>query len=186
MTPTDAELKGAVLRGVLRDAKELPGGIDGLLQKVPADDRDTYFASNIIHGSWYSYRAFAALLDAYAKLPGHGGAAAFRRLGERMAQRDFTTMLKAYALISSPARLADVPRKVWVQRFRSAGTAGSEPGDRRFRFTISGFPDIHPMQCEILTGYGLAVGRQKMKSFANQHDRCVHRGDADCSWLSTW
>ena len=103
-----------------------------------------------------------------------------------MAQRDFTTLFKAYALISSPQRLADVPRKIWVQRFRNAGTADSEPGDRSFRFTISGFPGIHPMQCEILTGYGLTVGRQKTTSFTNVHDRCVHRGGVDCSWRSTW
>ncbi len=186
METTDAELKGSVLRGLLRDAKELPGGIPALMQKVPEEDRKAYFQHNIIHGSWYSYRAFAALLDAYSALPGHGSPTAFRRTGERMAERDFTTLFKAYAIISSPQRLADVPRRIWVQRFRNAGAAESEPTERSFRFTVAGFSGIHPMQCEILTGYGQAVGRRKTGSFTTVHDRCVHQGGRECSWLSTW
>ncbi len=186
MTITDAELKGSVLRGVLRDAKELPGGVPRLMERVPEEVRKAYFAHNIIHGSWYSYRAFAALLDAYSTMPGHGSAASFKRMGERLAERDFTTLFKAYAMVSSPQRLADIPRKIWVQRFRNAGTAESEPGDRNFRFTIVGFPDIHPMQCEALSGYGQAVGRRKTASFTTVHDRCVHQGGHECSWLSTW
>ncbi len=186
MNATLAELKGSILRGVLRDAKETTGGIPGLMEKMPAEHRKEYFAFKIYHGSWYSYVAFTALLDAFSGVPGQRGAIAFQELGKRMAIRDFTTLFKAYALVSTPTRLAGVPRKIWLQRFRNAGTASSTPGDRNFRFTIAGFPDMHPMQCQILTGYGLAVGRQKTKTFANSHDRCVHRGDKDCSWLSTW
>jgi len=42
------------------------------------------------------------------------------------------------------------------------------------------------MQCEILTGYGGTVGRQKDERFTTVHDRCIHRGDPHCSWNSTW
>ena len=35
-------------------------------------------------------------------------------------------------------------------------------------------------------GYGLATGRQKTSNFSSVHDRCVHRGNLDCSWLSEW
>jgi len=186
MSDSKAELKGAVLLGLLRDAKSMPGGIPSLMESIPADVRANYFSSSIVHGKWYNYGALAALIDAYSRIPGHSGAAAFQELGARMAERDFTSLLKIYAMVATLARLADVPRQVWVQRFRQAGVASSELGDRSFRFTISDFPEIHPMQCEILTGYGGAVGRQKDKGFATVHDRCVHRGDPDCSWNSTW
>jgi hypothetical protein len=157
-----------------------------LLEKIPADIRTKYFASNIVHGMWYSYQALAALLDAYSRVLGHGGGAEFRQLGVRMSERDFTTLLKIYAMVATPARLADAPRQIWLQRFRNAGVATSEPGDHSFRFTITGFPGIHPMQCEILTGYGGAVGQRKTESFKTVHDRCVHHGARDCSWNSTW
>lgn len=181
-----AELKGAVLLGMMRDAKTLPGGIPNLLEKMPADVRATYFAASIVHSMWYSYRALAALLDAYSQVLGHAGGADFREIGVRMAERDFTTLLKIYAMVATPTRLADVPRQIWLQRFRNAGVATSEAGDHNFRFTIAGFPGIHPMQCEILSGYGGAVGQRKAASFKTVHDRCVHRGGKDCSWNSTW
>jgi len=181
-----AELKGAVLRGLMRDAKTLPGGIPALLEKIPGEARAAYFASNIVHGMWYSYQALAVLLDAYSGVLGTGGGVEFRQLGVRMADRDFNTLLKIYAMVATPTRLADAPRQIWIQRFRNAGVATSEPGDHSFRFTIAGFPGIHPMQCEILSGYGGAVGKRKTASFKTVHDRCVHRGGQDCSWISTW
>ena len=182
-----AELKGTILRGVLRDAKEnLPGGIDRLMQGVAPTIVETCFATNIIHGSWYSYEAFAALLEAYSKAPGFSGPDAFVNLGKRLAERDLTSLLKVYAMVASPVRLADVPQKVWTQRFRNAGSGSTEKGESSFRFTITGFPDIHRLHCELLTGYGLDTGLRKSKSFATVHDRCVHKGDAACSFLSSW
>ncbi len=103
-----------------------------------------------------------------------------------MAERDFTTLLEPSALVASPARLAAVPVRIWEQRFRNAGVARSERGDNNFRFTIEGFPEMHRMLCETLTGYGEAVGRNKVSSSTNTHDQCVHRGDKVCSWLTTW
>ncbi|GEM_PF-6066984 len=186
MNGPPAEVKGAALLGLLSEAKTLPGGIASLLELIPAGVRTTYFASSIVHGKWYSYEALAALLDAYSKIPGHSGEAGFRELGVRMSERDFTTLLKIYAMVATPTRLADAPRQIWLQRFRNAGVATSEPGDHSFRFGIAGFPGIHPMQCQILTGYGGAVGRRRTATFTTVHDRCVHRGDRDCSWNSTW
>jgi hypothetical protein len=187
METSIAELKGSILRGVLRDTKEfVRGGIPRVMEELSPEIREATFGQNIFHGMWYPYAAFAALLEAYGKAAGAAGPSTYHQLGMRMADRDFNTLLKAFAMVSGPARLADVPRKVWVQRFRGAGTANSEPGDTSFRFTISGFPDIHPMHCELLTGYGLASGRNKTSAFTNKHDRCVHRGDQHCSWLSRW
>lgn len=186
MAATKPQTKGSVLRGVLRDAKEQPGGIPAVLDRVSDDDREAFFGKNILHSLWYPYEALSVLLDAYALVLGGHKAMAFRELGARMAERDFTTLLKAYALISTPTRLAGAPARIWSQRFRNAGEACAEPGDRCFRFTIEGFPEMHPLLCEILTGYGLTVGRQKTASFTNTHDRCISRGDACCSWMSTW
>lgn len=186
MSQGTAEVKGAVLRGVLRDAKDTPGGIPALLEKMPEATRQRFFKTNILHGLWYSYEALAALLDAYERIPSNASASAARALGARMAERDFTTLLKVYALVASPLRLAGVPVKIWEQRFRNAGTSKSEPSDGRFRFTVLGFPWMHPMLCEILTGYGQAVGRRRTATFKTVHDRCVHRGHTECSWLSTW
>ena len=182
-----AELKGTILRGMLRDAKEnFPGGIDQLMQGVDPAIVETHFATNIIHGSWYPYEAFAALLEAYSKAPGFAGPNAFVDLGKRMAERDLTSLLKVYAMVASPLRLAEVPQKVWSQRFRNAGTCRTEKEETSFRFTITGFPGIHRLHCQLLTGYGLDTGLRKAKSFATVHDRCVHKGDSVCSFLSTW
>jgi hypothetical protein len=182
-----AELKGTILRGVFRDAKEnLPGGIERLMQGVAPTITEAHFASNIIHGSWYPYEAFAALLEAYSEVPGFASPNAFVNLGKRMAERDISSLLKVYATVASPLRLAEVPQKVWAQRFRNAGTGRTEKGESNFRFTITGFPGIHRLHCELLTGYGLNTGLRKSKSFATVHDRCVHKGDSVCSFLSTW
>jgi hypothetical protein len=182
-----AELKGSILRGVFRDAKEsIPGGIARLMEGVPPEIRKAHLSSNIIHGMWYPYEAFSALLDAFARAPGHSRPEAFRQLGARMAERDMTGLLRVYAMVTSPVRLAEVPRKIWEQRFRGAGSGSNEAGERSFRFTISGFPEIHPMHCQVLIGYAVATGRRNTKSFDTVHDRCVHRDDSTCSFLSSW
>lgn len=185
-----AELKGSGLRGVLKDAKErCDGGIPALIEALPSDIREAHFSQPILHARWYPYEAFGALLDAHVHVVGRGNPQEISDLGGRMAARDFNTLLKIYSKLSSPQRLAGVPNRVWSQRFRDAGHATSEPGakgERRFRFTIDGFPGIHPLHCHLLTGYGLAAGLRWAETFTNTHDRCVHRGDNECSFLSEW
>ena len=183
----EAEVKGAVLRGILKDVKEeCSGGISGLLDLLPDEIRTTTLAVKVFHSTWYPYRAFAALLEGYAALIATDDPTIFREIGDRTAERDANTLLKVYASISSPIRLADVSARVWSQRFRNAGTGVVEKDERSFRLTISGFPDIHPLHCELLTGYGRSTGLRSTKTFSTVHDRCVHRGDADCSFLSQW
>lgn len=187
MDVSRATLKGPVLLGILRDAKEmLAGGARELVRALPDELRDAHFGADILHGAWYPYEALAALLDTYSNLLAPGGPQLIQEVGARLAARDLNTLLKAWSLISSPSRIADMPAMIWQQRFRNAGVASTEKGESSFRFTISGFPRIHPLHCEMLTGYGGAWGRQWAKSFANTHDRCVHRGDPDCSFLSQW
>lgn len=181
------ELKGPVLRGVLRDAKEmLPGGAAQLVAALPQEVRQAHFGQNILPGGWYPYEALSVLLDAYSRLLAPGRPETIQEVGARSAGRDLNTLLKAWSLVSSPSRIADMPAMIWRQRFRNAGAAASEKGVSSFRFTIAGFPGIHPLHCEMLTGYGRAWGRQWAKSFENTHDRCVHRGGGDCSFFSSW
>jgi hypothetical protein len=73
-----------------------------------------------------------------------------------------------------------------MQRFRNAGSGVVEKGERSFRFTITDFPQIHPLHCGMLTGNGQTTGKRSVKTFSTSHDHCVHRGDRDCSFLSEW
>lgn len=181
------EAKGPVLLGLLQDSKEtLAGGTSELVSALPEEIRASSFESKVRHASWYPYAALAGLLDTYSGLLAPGRPAAFEDVGARSAARDLNTLLKAWALISSPARIADMPAMIWNQRFRHAGKASTEKGESWFRFTISGFPGIHPLHCRMLTGYGDSWGKRWTSSFVNSHDRCVHRGDADCSFVSRW
>ena len=187
MNSPRAELKGPVLRGVLRDAKEtLTGGAAALVRALPRDIREAHFGESILQGAWYPYEALGALLETHLRLLDPGRPQAMQEVGARSAGRDLNTLLKAWSLVSSPSRIADMPALIWRQRFRNAGLASSEKGESSFRFTIADFPGIHPLHCEMLTGYGRAWGRQWAKSFENSHDRCVHRGASECSFFSSW
>jgi len=182
-----AEVKGAVLRGILRDAKEhCPGGVPRLVDALPEDIRSSPFGAPILHSSWYPYRALGMLLETYSRLIAPHNPRVFRQVGLRTAELDVTTLLKVYAAISSPMRFADASARVWEQRFRNAGTSDVEKGDDSFRFSIRGFAEIHPLHCELLTGYGQSTGLRAAKTFTVVHDRCVHRGDSHCSFLSRW
>ncbi len=183
-----AKVKGVVLRGVLRDVKELaPGGIPRFMEALPATVRTADFSRNIVHGMWCRYEAFAALLETYLAQVGFGRASAVVDLGRRAAERDLGTLLKIYAAVSSPHRVGSHAAAVWNQRFQNAGAmAFEEKEERSYRLTLSGFRAIHPLNCEFLTGYGAGAGRTWVASYTVVHDRCVHRGQANCSWLSTW
>lgn len=156
------------------------------MRTLPDDVREAQFGTRILHGSWYPYSMLAVLLRAYLELLGPGQPQLIREVGARSAQRDLNTLLKAWSVISSPSRVAEMPAVIWRQRFRNAGVAEAEKGESSFRFTIAGFPEISPLHCEMLSGYGLAWGRVWTKEFSSVHDRCVHRGNADCSFLSRW
>lgn len=183
-----AKVKGVVLRGVLRDVKEVaPGGIPRFMEALPPAIRSADFSHNIVHGMWCRYEAFAALLETYLAQVGFGRASAVVDLGRRAAERDLGTLLKIYAAVSSPHRVGGHAASVWNQRFQGCGTMTvPDKGERSFRLTLTGFRAIHPLNCEFLTGYGAGAGRTWVASFKVVHDRCVHRGQVDCSWLSTW
>jgi len=182
---TAVEVKGVALRGVLKDAKE-HGGVARLMDAIPAEARRRYFGETILHSVWYPYAAFASVLEAYDATSGRGSVSALRELGARTAARDQSSLLRVFALFTTPQRVADAGCTVWEQRFRGTGKMTvSDRIDRGWRLNIA-FTGIHPLHCEFLTGYGLASGKRWVESFSVQHDRCVHRGAADCSFHAHW
>jgi hypothetical protein len=90
-----AKVKGVVLRGALKDVKEsFPGGIPAFLDRLPGEARGEFFAVKIVHGMWYPYAGFVALLKAFHFLVGRGRTGAVTDLGMRAAERDLGTLLK--------------------------------------------------------------------------------------------
>lgn len=184
----DSMVKGVIFRGILRDIKEVfPGGIPKFLESMPPSIRERDFSYNIVHGVWYPYETFIAMLDTYLHVIGNGRQASLEELGERAAVRDLGTILKIYAKFSSPQRIGEQSSTIWPQRFKNSGYMTiTEKQDRSFRLSVKDFKEIHPLNCFFLTGFGRGVVRTWRKKAIVLHDHCVHHGDEDCSWLSSW
>jgi hypothetical protein len=183
-----AEVKGVVLRGVLRDVKENhPGGIPPFLDRLSEDVRQAHFGSAVLHGRWYPYEVFGTLLEVFSERVGRGNRQSTVDLGSRSAERDLGTILKAYAFMTSPHKVGDHSRTVWSQRFRDAGEITVvDKTDNGFRLELTSFPTVHPLHCHFLIGYGIGAGHRWKSSFEVTHDRCVHRGDPLCAFSARW
>ena len=184
---TDIKVKGAVLRGFLREIKETShGGIARFLELVPGDRRDRLFAERFLHVGWYPYEILEVLLETYFNQVARGNRSALFDLGIRSAQRDLGSAFQVLSWLTKPHVVGERSETIWQQKYNRGEMKLVESWDDGFRLELRGFPEIHRLNCEMVCGYMQGFGVRWRKEFRASHDRCVHRGAGLCSFVGQW
>ena len=183
-----AQIKGFALRGLLKYVKEssYPGGIPGLLEKLPAEDKP-YFSEKILSSLWYPYPAFSALAQTISREIAKGDDAVLREVGHASGRQDLGGIFRFITAILTIERVVRRSPAFW-RRYCDTGELGvTESGPGHFTVQISDFPDIDPAHCHMITGWILGLGDGTgARDLDVQKLRCVHRGDPYCEYRGTW
>jgi|FaiFalDrversion3_1042247.scaffolds.fasta_scaffold16170_2 hypothetical protein len=184
---TQAQVRGTVLRGVFKDVKEMmPGGVSAFMAHMPVSDRQEYFAKEIRHIQWYPYRALVVLLETYYQHVARYNPQKIVEMGIRAAQRDLTTIMKIYGVLTSPFTVGERSQLIWAQKYSKGEMVLVRKWDNGFDLELRGFPDIHRLNCLLVTGYIEGFGYNWRKTYRTTHEHCVHLGHATCVFHSVW
>lgn len=183
-----AQIKGFAIRGLLKFVKESghPGGIPAILEKIPPDLQPT-FRLKILHGTWYPYDAYDALLRVVDRELGQGDLELMSEVGRFAARQEISSIWKLVTYFSSVETLLRRSSLFWP-RYCDVGvfeTYDVEPGSGNG--VIRDFPAISRPHCHLITGW---VEQMAMNAGARTVEvekiRCVHRGDEACEYAGRW
>ncbi len=140
----------------------------------------------ILHNQWYIYAYLVVLLEAYYQHVARYEDYKIVELGIRAAHRDLTGILKIYTLVTSPFAVRERAPLIWSQKYSAGEMVFDRKWDNGFDLELRGFPEIHRLNCLMVTGYIEGFGKNWRPTYRTAHDRCVHRGDPVCNFRSTW
>jgi hypothetical protein len=163
-------------------------GLDGwtdLLAELSAEDRAEIQA--IVTMGWYSLPLYARALRALDKVRGAGDLQLVFQLGKYQAERDLTTVHRAFLRIANPSFIVEQSAEYWG-RFHDSGKWTVERlGPSRVRAYLDGWAHVDAALCRELTGYTLKafelVGARNPRL---DHAQCRARGAARCVFLGSW
>lgn len=181
-----AKTKGFALRGALRYAKEHGIPARDLVAGLPEPIR-AYFDHPILHGEWYPYEAYGALLREIERRLGGQGKDVMRDMGFVAARHDVSGMFRIVTFITAPETAAGRAGIFW-NRYCDAGKLIAEEARRGYlKSRIEGFPEIDPLHCRLLVGWIEGLGTVwGARNIDIHHTECVHRGDSHCVFEGTW
>ena len=183
---TEGQAKGTVIRGLLRDIKNThPPGIADVLRRL-SDETRSYFEKPILHGRWYPYRVFTALLETMFEHIGRGKPDYLIEVGRRAVDQDLSSFFKLVLTIVSPRILGERSRTFWQQKFRPGSFRVTDIEDTGYVLVLEGFPMIHPAHCLMIEGYIQALGEHWRKDLETVHIECVHHRGQVCAWRCRW
>ena len=163
-------------------------GLDGwtdVLAELSAEDRAELSA--VVTMGWYSLPLYARALRAADKVRGGGDLQLVFQLGKFQAERDLTTVHRAFLRIANPSFILEQSAEFWA-RFHDSGKWTVERlGPRRVRAYLDGWAHVDAALCREVTGYTLKafelVGARHPRL---DHTQCRARGAARCVFLGAW
>ncbi len=137
---------------------------------------------------WYPYAAYCNLLAAADRIAGKGTGSYCRDLGAAAGQRDVSTVLRIYVVLSSPERLIRACSKVWPSYYANAGRMDAltwAPHDTTLR--ISDFREMHPLHCRLMEGWMISTMDMIGLSADDLHEcECASTGGKHHEFVCTW
>ena len=189
MTPgrgTQPLASGRALRGVLRSLKDRcePAVFRRIIE---AAGWQQVFSEPIRALGWYPYEAYTSLLVAADRVAGKGTGSFCRDLGVAAGQRDVSTVLRIYVVLSSPERLIRSCSKVWPSYYANAGRMDAlrwAPDDTTLR--ISEFREMHPFHCRLMEGWMISTMGMIGLEATGHECECTSAGGKYHEFVCTW
>jgi predicted hydrocarbon binding protein len=184
---TDAKTKGISFHNVRTftlDRYGLEGWVDVLAHLVP-EDRGVL--DEIVPVGWYSLALYARLIRALDQIHGAGDLALVVQLGHYEAERDLTTIQRAFLRMASPAFLLEKSAEYW-RRFHDTGVwTINREGATRVRAYLDDWGHVDAALCRELVGYlSRAFELVGAKNVRVDHAGCRAHGSDRCLFIGSW
>lgn len=162
----------------------LDGWVSVLAQLMPEDRREL---DAMVPVGWYSLALYARLIRALDQVHGAEDLALVLQLGRYEAERDLTTIQRAFLRMASPAFLLEKSAEYW-RRFHDTGQWVIErEGATRVRAYLDGWGVVDSALCRELIGYvSRAFELVGAKNVRMDHTQCRSSGSERCLFLGTW
>jgi hypothetical protein len=164
-----------------------PAGVDDVSRRLSETSKDVFLSPPTA----FSWGPIGPMIDidyAIVQGPMKGDVTKMFHFGAEIGTGDLSTIYKLVVRVGvSPKMLISRIPDMWRTYFRDlAGTLDTSESTNT-RFTVKHFVLPYYLCSQGVTGWftagGLLTGA---KDLTVAHDRCVHRGDPDCSWAFTW
>jgi predicted hydrocarbon binding protein len=162
----------------------LDGWVSVLAQLMPEDRREL---DAIVTVGWYSLALYARLIRALDIVHGSHDLAMIVQLGRYEAERDLTTIQRAFLRMANPAFLLEKSAEYW-RRFHDTGTWVIErEAPTRVRAYLDDWGVVDTALCRELVGYITRtfelVGARNVRL---DHAQCRASGAERCLFLGAW
>jgi predicted hydrocarbon binding protein len=162
----------------------LDGWVSVLAQLMPEDRREL---DEMVPVGWYSLALYARLIRALDQVHGAEDLALVVQLGRFEAERDLTTIQRAFLRMANPAFLLEKSAEYW-RRFHDTGQWVIErEGAARVRAYLDGWGVVDSALCRELVGYvSRAFELVGAKNVRMDHTQCRSLGSERCLFLGSW
>jgi len=181
------QVKGAVLKARLSFIEEHggPGGLQHVLDALPEDDRQALRALMTVQ--WYPFELGRRLDDAIVRILGQGRRDFFQRLGEASAERNLTTVHKAFLVPGDPhAFLAKAPQ-IYALYYDTGRREYQRTGEREGVLTTHDAETFSAPDCLTVIGWHKrALEMCGASQVSMQEEECRASGGAVCRYRVSW
>jgi uncharacterized protein (TIGR02265 family) len=181
------QIKGSVLKSRLSFIEELggPGALQRVMDDLPEADRDVLKALMTVQ--WYPFEVGKRLDEAIVRTLGQGRRDFFLRLGQASADRNLTTVHKAFLVAGDPhAFLAKAPQ-VYALYYDKGRREYQRTGDHEGVLTTHDAETFSAPDCLTIIGWHRrALEMCGATDVQIVEEECRALGGAVCRYRVTW
>ncbi len=160
-------------------------GWDAVTGRLSPEDRDEL--SSAVSVGWYSLPLYARLIRVLDEVHGYGDLALVVQLGRYEAERDLTTIHRAFLRFFNPAFIVEKFAEYW-KRFHDSGEwVAVRDSDRQITATLANWGCVDHALCRELVGYFTrTLELVGAKNVIVEHPKCRAKGEGQCVFRARW
>lgn len=181
------QVKGTVLKSRLAFVEEKAGkeGLEQLLATLDQADRDAL--KMVLTVKWYPFELGKRLDDAIMKVVGGGDTSYFERMGASSAEKNLTTMHKAFLTPGDPHAFLAKAGTIYALYYETGRREYEKTGDKSGTLTTHGAETFSAPDCATVIGwYKRALEMCGATGVAMTEDECRATGGTVCRYRVSW
>jgi predicted hydrocarbon binding protein len=172
------------LRAFTLDRFGLEGWVD-VQAELSAEDRSEIESALSI--GWYPLALYARALNALDRVHGTGNLQLVAQLGKYVAERDLTTIHRAFLRMASPSFLLEQSAEYWSRYYDTGKWTIERLSSTRVRGSLEGWGCVDSALCREVSGYlAKAFELVGARNVRIDHTQCRVRGAPRCVFLGSW
>lgn len=167
-----------------------PAQLEEIRTRMTPESREELMERAILPISWVEYAAVIDLLNAADVVLGSGDRQLLRELSARNQRENLHGVYRAMLRLLSIPFLIEQGSRLW-RKYHACGSMRvqrlSGNGSQAVRVLLVDYPSIpEGHEAEIEGAFQSLVTMAGAKWVSFEHETCVLRGDAECSWRIAW